>query len=240
MTQLLAGFDALRVKLTGKKHIVSLGALFLIFVIAALLPLRFIDNGGQNGSDSYAERVQLFAEYWHSGEENFTVEKITEPSVEQLEFCEKTFSALLAKCRVDKAKDTEVKMEGSEYVAVRSGAYELQLCRKWMQYSGDWNSWIDVCFDMNTGEVYYLYSNGECIFNSGEYANVAPGRANARELALYIADEMGAELYYFDEAADPAAASTAIYLFDGVPVKIEMSIVYYEGRLFDVRAVCVK
>ena len=147
---------------------------------------------------------------------------------------------MLQQCRVDKAENPEIKMQGSEYVLLRSAEISVGLCRKWIQYSGDWNSWLDVCFDSQTGEVFYLYTNGECIYNSGEYADTAPGSADAYALAEIFADEMGLELYHYDEAGEAQGASTAIFLCGDTPVKLELSLVYYEGRLFDVKIVCIE
>lgn len=240
LTQLLNGLDALRVKLAGKKHIVSLAVLFVIFVLAATVPLGFINSDIENVDDNYAVRAQLFADYWNNDERNCEIEKIAEPDAARLEFCESRFVDLIDLCRVDKANNIETKMEGSEYVRLIGKGTSLDLCRKWIQYSGDWNSWIDVCFDMNTGEVFYLYTSGECIYNSSEYTEVSPGNADAEELALFIADEMGLELYYFDTASESTASSTAVYLCGKTPIKIELSIVNYEGRLFSVKIVCVK
>jgi len=240
LAQLRAGVGALRSKLTAKKHVMALTALALVFVLSALLPLHFIDNRTSGETDGYVARAALFAEYWSGEEGGYEIEKITEPSAAQLDFCSSRFDELVERCRVDRAKDTETKMEGSEYVIVRSDSVSLQLCRKWLQYSGDWNSWLDVCFDMSTGEVFYLYTNGECIYNSSEYSNVAPGSADAEELAHLIADEMDFQLYYFDESLEPGASSTAVYLCDGAPLKLELSVVYYEGRLFDVKIVCIE
>lgn len=241
IAQMRAGFSALHSRLTAKKHVVALAALALVFALAALLPLNFVDNqSAGEKTDSYVARAALFAEYWSGEEGDYEIEKITEPSDVQLDFCSSRFDELVERCKVDRAKDTETKMEGSEYVIVRSNGVSIQLCRKWLQYSGDWNSWLDVCFDMNTGEVFYLYTNGECIYNSSEYSNVAPGSADAEELARLIADEMDFQLYYFDESLEPGASSTAVYLCDGSPLKLRLSVVYYEGRLFDVKIVCIE
>lgn len=239
IAQIPGGISALRNKLAARKPLLALAALGIVFVLAALIPLAFINNNAAEELN-YALRAALFTEYWSSSEEGYTVQKITEPTAQELAFCTQRFGELVSDCRVDKAENTEIKMEGSEYVELRSTAALLRLCRKWIQYSGDWNSWLDVCFDMQTGEVFYLYSNGECIFNSGEYTDTSPGSADVQALAQTLASEMGMELYYFDEAGEDTASSTAVYLCQNTPLKIELSLVYYEGRLFDVKIVCVK
>ena len=233
------GSSAIISKLTARRHVLPLLTLAVVFVAAAVIPLKFADRNSTIG-ENYAAKAQLFSDYWNNEDSRCVVEKIAEPNAVQIDFCNKRFGELVERCRVDKAEIGEAKMEGSEYVRLSDNGMTLELCRKWLQYSGDWNNWIDACFDANTGEVFYLYTNGECIYNSSEYSNVAPGSSDAGELARLIAEEMDMVLYHFDELLEPGASSTAIYLCGESPVKLELSIVYYEGRLFDVKIVCIK
>lgn len=234
-----AVLGALRTKFTTKHHLLALIALGVVFLLAALIPLNFIDKADNGEYSGFISRAELFAQYWSGDENGYLVEKIAEPTQQELDYCAERFEEVVSQCRVDRAKETEVKMDGSEYVELSSAGTSLRLCRKWLQYSGDWNSWIDVCFDMQTGEVYYLYTNGECIYNSGKYAGKAPGSANVQELAQIIAKQTGMELFHVDESDDSGAA-TAIFLHENTPVKFTLSLVYYEGRLFDVKIACTK
>lgn len=208
----------------------------LVFVVALLLPLAFRGGSGAGAASLNAgERAAIFAGYWNSGEG--TAQELGSPGRKVVKYCAGRMEAIVAACSVDK-RTAEAEAEGSEYLLVSSAQGGIRVCRKWLKYQGDWSNWLDVCFDMDTGEIYYLYVSSQCVASPDLYADVFPGGLNASVAAKKAADFMGCDLLHLDwdgSAADPASA---IFASDGSAVRMEISCIYYESTIIDVRMTC--
>lgn len=184
------------------KLIVSASALGLLLIAAMLIPLGFrVPLPAQPTADAASaveKRAKLFAEYWNNGgeAEYITVEKPNSVSEVQKTACERIFRELTDRCINDQAL-SEPEATGREYTVLRSSdGTVLRLCRMWLEARGDWQNWLDVCFDSESGEVYYLYVSRECISNLQLYRSSGSTVSVPEDVAKLLAENYGWELRY--------------------------------------------
>ena len=75
---------------------------------------------------------------------------------------------ILAACIADLHLE-ELSPTGHDYVTITDGKTDVNICRMWMERKGDWRNWLDVCFDADSGEIYYLYLSCERLSNGDAY-----------------------------------------------------------------------
>ena len=176
----------------------------VLLLTALLLPLAFRTDGGDapetivSGAPGAEERARLFVTYWYGDEAErggLTVTRPEEDDVVMTSFCAETMRYLTDYCVNDKGL-RDYSPTGSEYTTLtaKSGA-SVTLCRTWMQAQGDWQNWLDVCFDAESGVVYYLYLNRECLTNLSQYSTAR--RESAEGYAQWLAGLSGGRLRYF-------------------------------------------
>lgn len=210
-----------------------------ILVAAALVPLAFRDRAEtveKTGLDA-GERAALFAEYW-SGNGDVKSERIEKPSKSSVEACEKLMDDFVEKYTLDEelsGSDTR----GSEYTLISGENGDMRICRMWMQYKGDWQNWMDMCFDMDTGSVYYFYMSSECLFNGNRYLGKVEGGLDAAAVADKIAEELRLDLEYLDWSGKSEDAATAVYITNGRALRLSINCIYYESTLIDVKVCCI-
>ncbi len=219
------------------KLFMSLGAVALIVIAAMLLPLAFRTSPGDPdvpAALSLEERTQMFADYWTQGAEagGFTVEKPDPVPRKMKETCETVMRTVIARS-IDDQNLSDTAPTGTEYTVVSDGdGRELHLCRMWLEKRGDWQNWLDVCMDAETGEVYYYYLSRECLTNRKNYP--APEQTDAEQIAAQIATESGWTLRYL---ADEDGAAAAFYSTPGGTVCYAISCRVYDA-LIDVKLAC--
>ena len=218
--------------------LLSVAGIAVVVIAAMLLPLAFRGNGGGDAPKAemtLAERTQLFSLYWNQGAENngLTVTKPDPVPRKMKETCETVMHTLIARSIDDQGLE-DLTPTGSEYTVVTDGeGRELQLCRMWLEKRGDWQNWMDVCFDAETGELYYYYLSRECLTNRRLYRR--EDVPDAKRLAEKLAEDKGWTLRYLTEGADGAAA--AVYSTPGGTVCFEISCRWYDA-LVDVKLCC--
>ncbi len=222
------------------KLIIYGGVTAAVFVVSALVPLLF--RGGeaarpQKDGLSAGDRAAVFAAYWNGPDEDCQVSIIGEPKKDELERCSARMDEISLMCLADKSSG-DVKSEGSEYVSVSRGGDEIRLCRMWLEVQDDWRSWLDVCFDMDTGDVYYFYLSADCLTNPGKYLTLIPDGMDADRIAAHLAREKGYELLHLSRD-DADEVVTAIYNAEGSAVCMSISCVCYKSALIDVKICCV-
>ena len=218
--------------------LISVCGAALVVVAAMLIPLGFrASPSGENAPTvmSLEERTQMFADYWAVGAEEggFLVEKPDPVPRKMKETCETVMRTIIARSIDDHAL-TDAMPTGSEYTVVTDGeGRELQLCRMWLEKRGDWQNWMDVCFDADTGELYYYYLSRECLTNRRLYRREEI--PDAKVLAEKLAEDKGWTLRYLTEGADGTAA--AVCSTPGGTVCFEISCRWYDA-LVDVKLCC--
>lgn len=207
----------------------------VLLAAAALLPLAFrtAAPAAEPPDFTMGEKAALFVTYWYNEAVGLRVEKLDTPDDRISAFCEDRMSELSTRCLVDLAL-TDRTPTGSEYTAVTGEAGTLRLCRMWFQGRGDWQNWLDVCFDADTGDVYYLYVSRECLTNLNLYAYGE--RPAAEEIAAGVAEAYGGALRYF--LPDGNGGGTAVLGVDDETLCYEISRVWYD-TLIDIRINCV-
>lgn len=220
------------------KLIVAASASAFVLLLAMLLPLAF-RSGGQGTETVYSlgERAALFAGYW-GGSGDVDWKKIDKPTKQQEKAGEELLGALVGSYVPDKRLSSPTP-GGREYVSVSNDVCSIDLCRMWMSAQGDWQNWLDVCFDLDTGDVYYLYLSSECLFNGNDYLHDQSAGFDAKNVADRIAELIGYELRYLVWSGNPADTATAVYMSGGSSVCVDINCIYYEATLVDVKICCV-
>ena len=217
--------------------LISVCGAALVVVAAMLIPLGFrASPSGENAPTvmSLEERTQMFADYWAVGAEEggFLVEKPDPVPRKMKETCETVMRTIIARSIDDHAL-TDAMPTGSEYTVVSDGdGRELKLCRMWLERRGDWQNWLDVCMDAETGELYYYYLSRECLTNRKNYA--PPEQTRAEQIAELLATENGWTLRWL---ADEDGAAAAVYSTPGGTLCYEISCRVYDA-LIDVKLAC--
>ena len=230
-------FERLHLGSERTKLLVSVLAVTLVILAAMLLPLAFrtAPNGAEPKRElSLEERTQMFAAYWSQGAEaaGFTVTKPDPVPRQMRERCETVMATLVARSIDDQGLE-DFSPTGSEYTVVSDGAgRELHVCRMWLERRGDWQNWMDVCIDADTGELYYYYLSRECLTNRKLYS-VAD--TDAARIAAGLGEDYGWTLRYLAEELDGAAA--AVYSSDGGTLCYEISCRVYDA-LVDIKLSC--
>lgn len=208
-----------------------------ILLFAMLFPLAFLQNAETEAPKEAATldaRSALFAEYWAAGDEqaNFLAEVALPPDGAKLERCEALMAEIVAACIADTQLEA-LTPTGHDYVTISDGETDVNLCRMWMERKGDWRNWLDVCFDADSGEIYYLYLSCERLSNSESYAGYVQAlKTHLSELLLRQAH--GAVRYRNTEGENTEIAvvagenGTVCYRIGGVA--------YHE--LIDVKITC--
>ena len=218
--------------------LLSVAGVAVVVIAAMLLPLAFRASGGGDAPTeemTLEERTQLFSLYWNRGAEDngLTVTKPDPVPRRMKDTCETVMHTLIARSIDDQGLD-DLTPTGSEYTVVTDGeGRELHLCRMWMEKRGDWQNWMDVCFDADTGELYYYYLSRECLTNRQLYRREET--PDARQIAEKLAEEKGWTLRYLTEGADGTAA--AVCSTPGGTVCFEISCRWYDA-LVDVKLCC--
>lgn len=216
------------------------GVTAAVFVVCALVPLLFRGGeaaGGQSDGLSAGDRAGLFAAYWNGVGEDWQASSIGEPEDDELERCLARMEEISRLCLVERGSG-EVKAEGSGYFSVSRGGEEIRLCRMWLEVQDGWRSWLDVCFDMDSGDVYYFYLSADCLTDPGKYLTLIPNGMDADSIAAHLSRERGYELLHLsrDEADEVV---TAIYNAEGSAVCVSISCVCYKSAFIDVKICCV-
>ena len=223
------------------KLIVSASAVGLLLIAAMLIPLAFRTSpsaeSAADGVSAEESRANLFAEYWNSGgeAEGITVEKPDSVSEVRKAASEKVFRELADRCINDRAL-SEPEPTGREYTVLRrDDGTVLHLCRMWMEARGDWQNWLDVCFDSESGEVFYLYVSRECISNLQQYQS-GSAVSTPEDVAKLLAEEYGWTLRYTGTGGSDVTA--AVYTAeDGGTLCYEVGCRVYDA-LVDVKLCC--
>lgn len=185
------------------KLLISAIATGAVLLFAILFPLSFRQSTAQQAPKAAGaeERTALFAAYWNAGDaaEALTVTKQEQPGKEREDLCKARMQGLIAACIVDE-KLEDASPTGSEYVTVSDGQTQVNVCRMWMERSGDWKNWLDVCFDADTGEIYYLYLSCECLSRQENYTQFSS--LNGEQIAAELASRQNGAIRYFGEEAD--------------------------------------
>ena len=230
--------ERLQVRSERAKLLVSVCAVGAVVVAAMLLPLAFrrapatVEPAAEM---TLEERMRMFADYWTLGAEacGFTVER-PEPLPERMKTtCETVMHTLIARCVEDHGLQDPAPT-GSEYTVVSDGAgREITVCRMWLEARGDWQNWMDVCMDAQTGELYYFYLSRECLTNRKDYA-LPPG-AGREQIAETMGAENGWTLRYL--AGEEDGGAVAVYAADGGTLCWQISCRLYDA-LIDVKLCC--
>ena len=216
----------------------SVAGVALVLIAAMLLPLAFRGRQGAEVSETgltLEERAQMFSAYWNQGAEaaGLTVSKPDPVPRRMKETCETVMRTLIARSIDDRGLD-DLTPTGSEYTVISDGrGREMNVCRMWLEKRGDWQNWLDVCFDADTGELYYYYLSRECLTNRQLYRREET--PDARQIAEKLAEDNGWTLRYLSEEVDGVAA--AVYSTPGGTVCLEISCRWYDA-LVDVKLNC--
>ena len=157
-----------------KMRMIVLAALTgAILLFAMLFPLAFRQKAE---AEPVAEplaldaRSALFAAYWEAGEgqDGFLAETPFLPDKAFSARCDALMAEIISVCIAD-VKVTDLSPTGRDYITLTDGEADVNVCRMWLEREGDWRNWLDVCFDVDSGEIYYLYLSCEKLAEDAVY-----------------------------------------------------------------------
>ena len=221
------------------KLLFSVSAMGLLIVAAMLVPLGFRNvQEPENSPEPVAlgQEQKLFADYWILGPEKsgVTVAKLETVNAQTKSSCEMAMASLVARCLDDRELDYS-QPTGSEYTRISNEAgEELFLCRMWLEATGDWQNWMDVCMNAETGEIYYLYLSRECLRNQHLYAD-GTTLPDAEFIANTIAAEYGWTLRWLGGEAEGGTA--AVFTGDEGTVCYQIDCKAFD-TLIDIKLCC--
>lgn len=211
----------------------------LVFIASALFPLCFKDSAEfAEQTLSLGARAVIFADYWNTDSRKAIAEKITDTEAMQEKYCKQRMNEILTRCNID-SKSGYTEYSGAEYLTVTTEDGSINICRMWIQRQGDWRNWTDVCFDIDTGDIYYLYTSSECVTRPESYAESVPKDIDAEYLANVIGEELGYDILNFDWSGSMADTARVIYRSGGNVLSIDISCIFYEASLLDIKIMCI-
>ena len=225
-----------------RKLIVSVSISVILLLVAALLPLAFrrpaTDASGQSGEGTITAmeaKAAVFVDYWYDGGDPVEIEKLDRPGSRTASFCQERMDGLIALCINDQALD-DPRLTGSEYTVVSQGDTELHLCRMWMEAQGDWHNWMDVCFDAESGDIYYLYVSRECLTNRDLYKIPSDEKPTVESIADRLAASWDSRLRHVQR--DELGVGTAVLSSENGTLAFEISCISYDA-LIDIKIRCI-
>lgn len=188
-------------------------AVGVLLVAAILVPLAFRSEPKETETvpATLEEKALLFSNYWEHGPEEcgLGVVKIENPSRTMKDSCETRMRTMMARA-IDDQELSVLSPTGSEYITLTdSEGKTVDVCRMWIEAKGDWQNWMDVCFDADTGDLFYLYLSRECQANKSRYETAAENLPTADSLSVRLAEEFGWTLRFLLPVDD--YSRTAIY-----------------------------
>ncbi len=216
------------------KVILSVSFAAAVLLAAMLLPLAFRPDS-EGGALSAQQRTEMFLSCWEDDSEGLEVIKLSDTQRDDEQRCLESFSRLAGMYLPDRAIE-HTTPTGSEYVVLRGKTGELKLCRMWLSEKGDWQNWIDMYINAETGELYYLYASCQCLKHGRDYADAFDGGLSAEKAAEIAADYGGESLKLSAEGGD---AYRAFFLKDGDIICREARCEYYAGTVLEL-SLCVR
>lgn len=194
-------------KLTDSLHLtertkltVSVALAAALLLAAMLVPLAFRTEAAE--PEVSATHCAALVQRYLAGEtDGLSVQRLNAPDAALAAGCETRMHTFAARC-ID---DREVDLTGpysSEYTVLSDGEATLRVCRMWIELRGDWQNWLDVLFDVDTGELYHLYLSRERLSHAERYPATESSRPTARYTAETLAAELGGTLSSLRETGD--------------------------------------
>lgn len=223
----------------GRQLLLTACVVGALLVAAALIPLLFRTAVPAPAPASYGSelehRTALFTDFWANGGEAAAEVASIIPDREMETFCEDRMRTIVSRA-VDDRAFTYTVPTGREYTRVSDGSgATVKLCRMWLQSQGDWQNWVDACFDAETGRIYYLYVSRECLTNRSRYSGAREGWDSAGAVARTLAAESGMTLRHF--TGENRSGTAVLEGEDGL-LCYELQFAGYDA-LIDLRVVCV-
>ena len=125
--------------------------------------------------------------------------------------------------------------EGCSFVDISDGEKKMRLCRMWLQDKGDWNNWLDVYIDVDTGFIYYLYISSICVDNAQKYYSAIDGEMNSKTVASMISKETGYELKLVSWSGKNEDTAMAYMASNGEALMWNINCSYYATSMLDIK-----
>lgn len=183
------------------KLIVSVAAAAALLLAAMLVPLAFRTETAAEPETGETHGAALVQRYLAGETDGLSVQRLDAPDAALTAGCETRMHTFAARC-ID---DREVDLNGpysSEYTVISDGETTLRVCRMWIELRGDWQNWLDVLFDADTGELYHLYLSRERLSHAERYPATESSRPTARYTAETLTAELGGTLRSLRETGD--------------------------------------
>ncbi len=204
----------------------------LVFLTSCFLPLAFRGDNFISDDFDTGKRAAMFVKY-QSGDKTIREKVNNKPNSADIKFCQDIFDEIIGYGILDEAPRKTV-TEGYSFVNISTGETSMRLCRMWLQDKGDWNNWIDVYIDVDTGFVYYLYISSICE-NSKNYHSAVEGELNAKSVASTIAKETGYDLKIVNWSGKAEDTAAAYMASNGEALIWNINCSYYDATMLDIK-----
>ena len=203
-------------------------------LFSMLFPLAFRAHGKpeeETATLRLEERAALFARYW-SGAESTAAETFEIPDTRMTADCAAAMQRITERAIFDR-KLADTGPDGMEYLSITENEQTVTVCHMWLERSGDWKNWMDVYFDAETGEIYYLYLSCGRLTDSASYAGVS--EFDWEQAAEALTEYLDAALRY--AAAEENGTHTAVLSTENGSICYRMECLAYDS-LIDVKINC--
>ena len=218
------------------KLIIYASSAAAVFVFCCLFPLAFRGEIVTDGLFDTAARAEMFSRYMEKDGE-IRIKLDEKPEKVDQKFCDKIFDDIYGQCILDK-KSGKVMDEGQEFINITDGKNSMRLCRMWVQDQGDWNDWLDIYIDVDTGFIYYLYVSSVCISNSSQYLDSVPADTGSKSIADIICAKTGFAAEAFNWSGKPEDTATVITYSAGDAIIWKINCIVYPSSMIDIK-ICV-
>lgn len=225
--------------MSRKRKLIIFSALTLaILVLAALIPVHFLNNDAVEKSDKQlrvSQRADLFDLYWREASGGYDFSALDLDNEAELSQSRQKIDGLLADMVMDEAKGI-VSSEGNEFFELTDHEGKtMRIWHSWSEWSGEWKNWFDVYIDIDSLDIYYLYLSSECLVKPRSYVPEPFPYSDAMNAAGHWQSVCGYELIGVSWSGEPTETAASIYLFDNDAIHYGINCIYHPGILFDLR-----
>ena len=114
------------------------------------------------------------------------------------------------------------------------GGAKLPVIRMFLQWQVNWNNWIDVYIDGDSGKILYLYASGSCInqVKTDETALVP----SLDLIASVFSEHSGYKQLGSERSTNPDENAINVLFTDGTAnEEYKINLIYYPGTMYDLK-----
>ncbi len=192
---------------------------------------------GENLSES--EHRRLWCSYrFGTEEEGYRTVQMNAETIEgeKINASLDALEELIRSFQIDGAENIEIAATGQEYILYSDpdGRCILML-HYYRQWTGDWRNWMELYLDVDTLEVYYIYTSSACLQNNDQYIGVVDTDMDVGDAVTAFGELFDMEPKSLSWSGDPEDYATAQYVSGDDVLTARVDWKYAEKYLYDIR-----